>query len=339
VKLTVLTFCFVLLPVLARGTTYYVAKTGRDSISCRQARSIDMPKLSIGSGLGCLTGGDTLVIGSGVYSEFINTGQIPNGLSWMGPTTVKAKTAGSVVLLPLGGGAGGDVLWISGQSYIILDGLVIDAKHVNVQGIRINSTRTIDSNHIRLFNLEVKNAPSSNCVGVKGTFIEIRASKFHHCGATKFHHGVYLQGSNNLVEGSEIYNNYGFGIHQYDRSGTSNNVVVRYNYIYNNGSVGILIGSGRTNVAYGNVVRNNGRLSHEGGIGIGYFSPYNNQVYDNIISANAGWCLRILPGSIHSRVADNKCWQNGRDTVTDSGNGSVVVSNRAVDPGLKTRIP
>jgi parallel beta-helix repeat protein len=228
---------------------------------------------------------------------------------------------------------------MSGQSYIVLDGLVIDAERVNVQGIRINDKGRADSNHIRLLNLEVKNAPANNCIGVKGNFIEIRGSRIHHCGSSKLHHGIYLRGSNHLVEGSEVYANYGFGIHQYDPTGTSDNVVVRYNHVYDNGNVGILIGSGYNNVAYGNVVQNNGRLSGAGGMSIGYFGANHSQIYDNRISGNAGGCLTILRGSTHSKVYDNTCWQNGRDAVTDSGSESNVISNRTMAPQLGRRAP
>jgi parallel beta-helix repeat protein len=322
-------------PVVARGATYYVGKSGGDFFSCAQAQSASTPKLTIDAGLRCLAAGDRLVIKQGIYVESIDPKQIPNGISREHPTRIEAEIRGKVTLFPSTGGAVGDVIWLAGQRYIVLGGLIIDAKHVKVQGIRINNRGNVETSHIRLVNVEVKNAPRNNCIGAKGSFIEILDSRIHDCGSTKLHHGVYLQGRNHLVAGSAIYNNYGHGIHIYDRTGTSDYVVIRGNHIYNNGSVGILIGSGRNNRAYNNVIENNGRLSAEGGIAIGYYGAENNHVYNNTISGNAGWCVRILRSSVNSNVYDNTCQENGRDSVTDGGTASVVQSNSATDPSSK----
>jgi hypothetical protein len=336
------TFFAWLAPVVAHSATYYVAKSGTNSYSCAQAQSAYMPKLTITGGLACLKGGDTLVIHAGTYAEFIDRADIPNGTAsaW---TAVKAETAGTVILRPTRGGSAGDVVYLSGQSYITLDGLVIDAANAGVQGIRINEYRSIPTTHITLKNLEVKNAPN-NCIGVQGnpvpSDVQVINVKAHHCGRDRFHHGIYIFGSNNFVEHSEFYNNSGHGIHLFhSTNGSNNNNLFRFNLLYNNGSSGILIGSGKNNVAHDNTVRNNGTQTGEGGISIGYRNPHNNEVYNNIIHSNRGDCIRVSSDSVNSKVYNNTCWQNQFDKVRNQGSGSAMTNNLVTNPATIVATP
>jgi hypothetical protein len=135
------------------------------------------------------------------------------------------------------------------------------------------------------------------------------------------------------VEYNEIYGNSGHGIHQYYKYSMGNNgSVVRYNYVHDNGSRGILIGSGNNNVAENNLVQGNGKQSGEGGITIGFHSPENNQVYDNFIYSNRGSCIVIQRRSFNSKVKNNSCWLNDRDSVRDEGSESLVSETRVTQP-------
>ena len=72
-KSLLLVILLALTPVIAHGSTYYVAKTGQDGNTCAQAQSRSTPKLTIKAGLACLAGGDTLIIKAGTYTEtFVN---------------------------------------------------------------------------------------------------------------------------------------------------------------------------------------------------------------------------------------------------------------------------
>jgi hypothetical protein len=124
-----------------------------------------------------------------------------------------------------------------------------------------------------------------------------------------------------------------FGVHQYleNCNGTCNGNIIRCNYIHDNGSIGILIGSGDNNVAYDNIVTNNGKRSGQGGIQIGFRTPNNNQVY-NKIYLNYGNYVLIRRGSINSKVNNNICWRNGSDTVEDQSSASTITGNRVTDP-------
>jgi hypothetical protein len=305
------------------AATYYAAKTGSDSNSCIQAQSVATPKLTIAGGLACLAAGDTLIIKAGTYLEGIDEKQIVSGRSSSAWTTIQAAPHETVILRPFRGvGASGNVMYVNRKANVKIEGLVLDGGFVSGQGIYVNT----GSNNIVMQNLEVKGAPG-NCIAIQGgtNSTQVVNSKIHDCGADRLDHGIYLTGSNNLVEGNEIYNISGHGIHLWSKfSPENNNNVIRYNYIHDNGSRGILIGSGKSNVAHDNTVRNNGTKTREGGIAIGNKGPTDNHVYNNTIYANAGACVRILRGSRSSKVYNNTCWQNSNDTVTDDGSASIV---------------
>src|SRR5262249_41637334 len=147
----------VLLPALAHSATYYVAKTGNDNYSCLQAQSATTAKLTIAGpsgGLSCLSAGSTLLIKAGTYAEFINYRQIPSGYSSSSPTTVKSAASETVILRPATGGGGGDAVWFYGQSYIVVDGLMIDATNVSANGVRFNDDQGKGSHHIIIQNTE-----------------------------------------------------------------------------------------------------------------------------------------------------------------------------------------
>ncbi len=338
-KQVVMVFALTLAPTLAQGATYYVAKTGSDSYSCSQAQSPSTPKLTIAGssgGLKCLKAGDKLFIKGGAYAEFINFNQIPSGNSWDAATVVQAAPGETVTLRPSSGGGGGDAVWFYGQSYIVLDGLIIDASNVSVNGVRFNSNNGNPSHHIRLQNVEVMNARYSNCLYVQNEqqhdlqFINVKA---HHCGGTNpQNHGLYLKGYNNLVDGCQFYNNAGDGVQLYHSVGGNSNNTIRNSIMHDNGSVGIMLGSGSNNVAYNNIVYGNSRAYFGGGIYVNHEGATNNQVYNNTVYNNNGYCIAVGAYSTGAIVQNNVCWQNTNNSIANDGSGSSISNNLTVDP-------
>src|SRR5262245_35181053 len=141
-KYGVFAIFFCVNPVLTYGATYFVAKTGNNSNSCIQAQSRTTPKLSIGAGIACMASGDTLMISDGTYNENISN-TIPAG-SPSGSTILKAQNPNAVILLPTTGTASPwfDAVTICDRSYIILDGLVIDAINVPNNALRLSGAAT-----------------------------------------------------------------------------------------------------------------------------------------------------------------------------------------------------
>lgn len=330
-KQVLIVLTFTLAPGLAQSATYYVAKTGSDNYSCSQAQSPSTPKLTIAGasgGLGCLSAGSTLIIKGGAYAEFINYSQIPSGTSGA-YTTVKAAPGETVILRPTSGGGGGDAIWFYGQSYIILDGLIIDAANVSVTGVRFNNSDSNGSHHIRLQNVEVKNAPRSGCLFVQNglehdlQFINVKG---HNCGSTSYHHGLYLRGSNHLVDHCEFYSNAGDGIQLYNSVGGNSNNTIRNSSLHDNGSVGLMLGSGSNNVAYNNTVYGNSRTYFGGGIYVNW-GAVNNQVYNNTVSSNNGYCIYVGSSSTGTLVQNNVCRANSYNSIQNLGQASIISNN------------
>jgi parallel beta-helix repeat protein len=315
----------------AYGATYFVAKTGSNSNSCAQARSMSTSKLTIAGGLACMTGGDFLVIRAGIYDEYITYNQVVSGKSDSNRTIIKAYPGEVVTLRPTGGTRDargnllGDVIWIHGKRYITIDGLTVDAINAARSPFFANDQGSTWPSFITLHNSVFMNSRRSNCVTVQpGNDFHILNNKIYNCGHSNLEHGIYLRGSRHLIEHNEIYNISGYGIHLYSQSVNSDDNIVRYNNIHDNGEWGILIGSGSSNIAHGNIVKSNGKKSSAGGIDIGHFSTRNNQAYKNVISGNTGICVHIRPTSKDAKVYDNECSKNGSDSVIDRGAGSLV---------------
>jgi parallel beta-helix repeat protein len=318
-KRLLLALFFALTPALAHGATYYVAKTGNDGNTCIQATSQSAPKLTINAGLRCLVSGDTLYIKQGTYAEAINN--FPAG-------TVSAHVIVSAfpgderlaIVKPNAGGVNGDAVRFYNTSYVTVKGFVIDGANVPVQAVRIQEL----THHIRIENCELRNAPN-NCIGEQNNTVhhnEYIKNYAHDCGAGVKAHGIYIRGDDDLVEGNEVSNNAGFGIHLWAASPSVDNNIVRGNNVHDNGQWGITIGAGNNNIAYDNIVQHN----KAGGIRVGS-GPINNKVYNNTISANSGYCVQVNAESLNATVQNNICRQNSNNVVNNLGVGSFVSHN------------
>ena len=335
-KLLLLAMFFsVALPFFAHaGSTYYVAKNGSDSRSCSQATSASTPKLTINGssgGLRCLKAGDTLIIDGGTYAEVFNPGDVPSGTSWSAPVTLKAASGDTVTIRPNSGNGSGDVMALSvtgsyTPQYIVFDRLNFDGSNVSVQVVRVSAA----SHHIRFTNGSIRNAPKNNCFFVQDSstkYIELINMTIDNCGNSTQHHGVYIRGQNALVEKSRISNHSGHGVHVYSSTGQVHNNIIRNNEIYQNGSWGVLIGSGKGNQAYNNIVRNN-----KAGMRIGYYSPASSQLYNNTIYSNGNYCVYVNSESYQAAVRNNICYQNAYNMVKNLGSSSVISNTLTTDP-------
>src|SRR6185436_18772401 len=109
--------------------------------------------------------------------------------------------------------------------------------------------------------------------------------------------------------------------------GSLSNNIVRDNEVYNNGSFGILIGSGNNNIAYNNIVYGNGRLvSGSGGMRIAYNGATGNKIYNNTIYNNTGDCVSVVTDG-NAQVKNNICWQNSSNIIADQTGTAVRANN------------
>ena len=338
------------------GNVYYVAKTGKDSYSCAQAQSQSTPKLTINGGLSCLSGGDTLLIRAGTYTEIVSSGvgtNMPSGLSWANPTTIasyplncsKGTLYGpgpscEVVIIQPPPGSPENPFGIKGAiQYLIVDGIIVDGTNspAGVNLVRYDGNPPAVPHFTRLINNEFRNA---GCViisvgGVGNSDHEFSHNKIH--GDRNYFdpkyapqgcHGIYQSEADSVIDSNEIYDMSGWGIHIYSQaSSIADNNVVRNNYVHDNAHVGILLGSGHGNIGYNNIVTRNGL-----GIQLG-FSTINPLVYNNTVVGN-GACIEVGTASAGSIIKNNICWQNqNSDTIVDYGSGTIQSNNLiGIDP-------
>src|SRR5688572_11711050 len=93
-----------------RATTRYVTKSGNNGNTCADSQNIGTAKLTVTAGLACMSAGDTLIIGDGVYGERIRN-NVTSG-SAGAPTIIKALNANGAILRPSDATLGDGWFWV-----------------------------------------------------------------------------------------------------------------------------------------------------------------------------------------------------------------------------------
>ena len=323
-----------LTPATGNATTYYVATTGNDS----NPGTEHSPFRNINHGVTKLSAGDTLYVKSGTYTDSILTWKtkIPNGTSWNNPVTVSAMPGETVTINPPEGLA---FFWVKdGQAkYLIINGFIVDGKRKAIHGFKFSD----NARYIRVTNTEVKNTTESAILVTVNsgtattsmpvnTYHEFINMNVHDNGSSGFDHGFYVSTSYNLFENVEVHHNSGFGIHLYmSKLDTVHNNTVRHSSAHNNGTLrdwacGVLLSSGKDNVAYSNIAYKNP---------IGFCSLYrstNAQFYNNIAYENTIAGVHVGDTTnVESRVYNNTTYKNGKFGVFvgDGAKNSEVQNN------------
>ena len=169
-----------------------------------------------------------------------------------------------------------------------------------------------NSHHIRIKNSEIMNSPNQGILvawpGVE--YNEFVNLDIHHNGVNRFDHGIYIQTRNNIVEGSTIHHNAGWGIHNYGGDPSYN--IYRDNVVTDNDqaqarATGIGIYTGTDIQVYGNTVS---------GSYIGIAARATNvDVSRNIVFGNSG--VGIVVSGAPVVLADNLVFDNPRNVWFD----------------------
>jgi parallel beta-helix repeat protein len=313
----------------------YVATTGND----RNAGTIAAPWLTLQHAVSQLHAGQTLYIRGGTYRGNANLiasdlAAIPGGTSWSNPITI-AGYASEVVTLQPPNTLQPIKLVSAAQQYLIFQDLVIDmsnqATDTSQAGVYLNG----GANHNRFLRLEIKNNINFGVVfspnNGNSPFNEIINCKIHNNGLAGGPaingHGIYIETSDNLINGNEIYSNQGYGVHMYNNSGPLNVArnTVSNNNIHDNGlhggtSFGIAVAWGDANVIHDNVIKNN-----RGGIFV-YTNSTNTRIYNNTIDNNTPLEGILIQSATGSTVTGNTVYGNGA-AIVDMGNGTVLANN------------
>ena len=322
----------------ATAATYYVAKTGSNSHNCSQAQSPSTPKLTINSALSCFTlrqpgvgAGHTVIVRPGTYNEQLQD-VIPGGSSWSSPFTLKAEARRTVTLVPNVNTYG---IRIQGadSSYAIVEGFVVDgtAMAQGVVGIGRSGTSSY-ATHIGIIDCELMNSPGNGIIAT-GDGHHFIGNDIHHNGATRFEHGIYYAGyADWLIEGNSIHDNEGHGVHVYGTPG-SDDGIVRNNFVFSNGSRGILVGYGSRGLVYNNVVYKNGFKHNEAGIAVHFGSPKDMKVYNNTVYGNKNYGITIWSGS-NTIVKNNIAYNNGKAQIHDVATNTTESNNIETNPSF-----
>ncbi len=311
------------------ATTFYVAKTGSNSNSCAQAQSLATPKLTIKAGGSCLSSGDTLLVKSGTYVEYLKN-PVPGGQSWAEPTTLAGAPGETVTIksptnvsvqMEFNGGA---------MRYIIVDNVTLDAVDGGFDGgggttitgkafsTSLDKTGTY-AHHIRVQNSIIKNSPDG-AVLLSGDFNEFKNVAFLNTaykelakGPGRYGYAIYMGSSNNLVDGCFFKDTGSHAINIYNETTrNTNNNIIRNSEFVNSGlrhakprGAGIIVGSGSGNMIINNILRGG-----NGGSGLVIYGRAT-QVLNNTIYNNVGNGISFAyGGEIGTVVRNNIFWQN-----------------------------
>jgi Bacterial Ig-like domain (group 3)/Right handed beta helix region len=251
-------------PVLVQtvGSVYYVAPAGSDF----NLGTLGAPFLTINHGVSVLHPGDTLYIRGGTYAESL-IDVIPSGTSWPARVAIAAYPGERVTIQPPFGQDFAVRIRGSNTAYVELDNLILDGQNLNSTAVYIAATSAGSPNHIRLQGCEIKNVNAGQGIELEDaggvvSDCEILRSTIHDIGTTNMMHGMYIQGSHNLMDGDTLYNIYGLGIQIHKEGGVNGRDasfnIVRDCLIHNCGlagnrpSLGLFVGDG--NQAYNNVI-------------------------------------------------------------------------------------
>jgi hypothetical protein len=347
-KKLLLVIFFTMFPVLVHGATYYVTKTGSDSNSCANAQNISTAKLTLASGLGCLSGGDTLQLGNGTYTDTNILNNVPSGSSGA-PTIIQPINGQTAILKPFTCSSVGVVFFKRGQGYITFQGpgLIIDGGNctgLSESGVQIKD----DVHHLVFQDLEIRNTQAFGFDfggGEPPTIpnnIRLTRLKIHNTGTNPSGivptaaYCVYINGQQNIVEDSEIYDCLGgWGIHGYAAGNRFvDQIIIRNNWIHNtntnnndpNGSGGLMLWAhnGSNNQIYNNISSgcNNTMAAAYVSEGSGTNLFTNNTVYG---CQGGGKAIRVGSGAVW-RIQNNIIYNNSQDNIAfDAGSPAANV--------------
>jgi hypothetical protein len=309
--------------ILIREKSYFVSSNGSDSNPGTETQ----PFGTIRKGVKSLTPGTTLYIKEGTYAEELD--DIPSGLSWEQPVTISAYPGHIVVLKPNAGGST-RVIRLKGPTkrYIIINGLILDAVNRNVGFETAGNDNATGPQHIRIKNVEIKNAINSGVFAV-GSHHEFIGCSVHHNGTRHLDHGLYITPTDSLIDGCTIYNNAAYGLHIY--SGNAKNLVIKNSTVYNHPKAGILVHSNSEDVkVYNNIVR------HNAGPGIMVAKALRTKILNNTVYANNGAGIEVsTTDGRDTAIINNILFQNKGGSVSDNGVRTVQSHNSTGDPGFE----
>ena len=326
----------------------YVSQSGSNSA----AGTYDAPWRTLTYALTQMSAGMTVYLRAGTYDEGLST--CPSGTSWGNKVRIAAYPGETVWLTPAAHGVGnpGGVVRFqdTNVSYVEFDGINMDGSNMGYGTAQFVVDAGGEQHHIRIQNAEIVVRSTDNSAWSFGgsNGIEIHGGKPTMIGGFEFinlvihgggrpgtlyndaGYGIYLATPNSLIEGCDISDGKGAGIHVYNDDGNdANSNVIRNNIIRDitrNSNVGqlwgILVSGGASNnQIYNNIIYNvnaePGTSADGKGISIG--SGSGNKVWNNTIVSNEGYGIFIDSVASSAVVQNNILYNNGTNYSNGAG--------------------
>ena len=337
---------------VAHAATYYVAKSGNNGNTCTQAQSISTAKLTIAEGLKCLAAGDTLLVRAGNYDEGINN-NIPSGTSWSSKVRIANYNGETVWLRPLAIGVNnnGFAVYLGGNGlsprYIEIDGINVDATSMQ-NAVSLADSGGANPNNILIQNLEIIGSPKASYgqAYVGGSDHRLLDVKIHGsgpggCGLPCSTYGVYVAGDRILIDGCDIYDVNGGGIHIYQsRKLAESNTVrnCRIHDITRSGDTRLfgILANGNNHQIYNNLIYGlslPGTTGTDGSQVAIVAGPNGTKIWNNTIANNKGYGIKLDPGSVNMEVRNNIVFGSAGSVFSNGGTGTIESNNLfGVDP-------
>ena len=307
----------------ASGNTLYVAPNGSDSAKGTESA----PLKTINKGIDKLQAGGTLIVRGGTYGESVSGG-IPSGANWGGATKIQAAAGEEVIVRPTANQGPARVFsFESGQKFIIIDGITIDAKNAVYECVKVSS-----ANHIRVVNCNLINAHQHaflTSYGAGSAYNQIINCLIHTIGSDpQFQHAIYLAGPENVVEGCTIHHAASAGIQLYGEAGMDRNVF-RNNTFYSC-KRGVGIYGGDANEVYNNVIYD---VTDYGILIRDDFSDLsNNKVFNNTVYKAGETGIYYVSGKAGNKIRNNISYESGG--IVNEGGNAELSNNFKDDPSF-----
>jgi len=324
--------------VAVQAATYYVASSGNDSYSCAMATAIASPLRTIKHGMDCMRAGDRLYIRGGTYNEQINSNNqiITSGTSWSDAPIISGYPGETVII---SGGGSGVILIALNVQYVSFENIIVDGQNTADNVVGLGTSGGTGAHHIRFKNCEIKNA-GHILVFLHGSNNIIDGCHIHHSGntiafprPTNRHYGLYVEGSYNLVQNSEIDHTNDHGITSYSGYNMPAGNVYRNNRFHHTGllsasSPALGLDKGSALQAYNNVIYST--TGH--GLMIGSNGATGPVAYNNTIYGGAQSGIWIQSSSSGAIVRNNIVYANASGQIGNDKSDTVLSNNLTTNP-------
>jgi hypothetical protein len=171
--------------------------------------------------------------------------------------------------------------------------------------------------------------------------VKIHGSGAGGCGLPCSTYGVYVAGDRILIDGCDIYDVNGGGIHIYQsrRPAESNTVRnCRIHDITRSGDTRLfgILANGNNHQIYNNLIYGlslPGTTGTDGSQGAIVAGPNGTKIWNNTIANNKGYGIKLDPGSVNMEVRNNIVFGNAGFVFSNGGTGTIESNNLfGVDP-------